>query len=144
AHALGRVADLADWRRRPPGSVPSLEGIDRAAAHAIIATALAAAPEGAWLEPAPAAALLQCFGIPVVPTREVADAQQARAAAREVGFPVVLKASAPELVHKSDVGGVALDLPDEESVAEAFTAMSASVGPAMSGAIVQPMVGGSM
>jgi acyl-CoA synthetase (NDP forming) len=43
-------------------------------------------------------------------------------------------------VHKSDVGGVALDLHDEASVTAAFTAMARSVGPSMTGAVVQPMV----
>ncbi len=140
AHALGRVADLADWRKRPPGVVPEMTGIDLDGARALVAGALAAQPEGAWLEPGTAAQLLSCFGIPVVATREVTDAAGARAAARDVGFPVVLKASAPGLVHKSDVGGVALDLRDEESVADAFTTMAGTLGTAMTGAVVQPMV----
>lgn len=140
AHALGRVADLADWRRRPPGTVPELAGIDVAGARSLVASALQGHPEGSWLDQPAASALLTCFGIPNVPFREVADAAAARGAARELGFPVVLKASAPDLVHKSDVGGVALDLGDEESVARAFDAMSQSVGSAMTGAVVQPMV----
>ena len=140
AHALGRVADLADWRRRPPGSVPDLPGLDVARARSVVAAALESQPEGSWLDPAAAASVLSCFGIPTVATREVTDVGQARRAARELGFPVALKASAPALVHKSDVGGVALDLHDESSVAAAFTAMSRSVGPAMTGAVVQPMV----
>ncbi|MCU1465347.1 MAG: family N-acetyltransferase [Actinomycetia bacterium] len=143
AHALGRVADLADWRRRPPGVVPNLDGIDRGGAHAIVTAALARDPEGSWLEPAAAATLLGCFGIPAAPVREVADAEQAAHAARELGFPVVLKASAPNLVHKSDVGGVVLDLRDEETVRRAFTEMSKALGATMTGAIVQPMVAGS-
>ena len=140
-HAIGRVADLAAWRRRPPGTVPQFTGIDGAGARSIVASVLDAQPDGAWLAPAAAGALLDCFGIPVVAFREVADADQARVAARELGFPVALKASAPNLVHKSDVGGVALDLHNEESVARAFDAMSRSLGAAMTGAVVQPMVG---
>jgi acetate---CoA ligase (ADP-forming) len=140
AHALGRAADLADWRRRPPGSVPDLLGLDVVRARSVVAAALESQPEGSWLDPAAAASVLSCFGIPTVATREVTDVDQARRAARELGFPVALKASAPALVHKSDVGGVALDLHDESSVAAAFTAMSRSVGPAMTGAVVQPMV----
>ncbi|MDQ1383114.1 MAG: hypothetical protein QOG65_493 [Actinomycetota bacterium] len=140
AHALGRVADLADWRRRPPGVVPQLTGIDIARARSIVATALGAAPDGAWLEPGAAVALIGSFGIPVVEQREVTDGEGARVAAREIGFPVALKASAPELVHKSDVGGVALGLRDEASVAAAFRSMSRSLGAGMTGAVVQPMV----
>ncbi|HEV7523644.1 MAG TPA: GNAT family N-acetyltransferase [Acidimicrobiia bacterium] len=141
AHALGRVADLADWRRRPPGTVPELSGIDAARARAIVAAALTVHPEGAWLEQPDAAALLDSFGIATIAFRAVVDREQARAAAREIGFPVALKASAPDLVHKSDVGGVALDLRDDESVTRAFDTMSGALGPAMTGAVVQPMVG---
>ena len=141
AHALGRVADLADWRRRPAGTVPQLGRIDVSGARSIFASALDADPEGSWLTPGAAAALLECFAVPVLAFREVSDVDQARVAARELGFPVALKASASGLVHKSDVGGVALDLRDEEAVARAFDAMSSSVGPAMTGALVQPMVG---
>ncbi len=140
AHALGRVAELGDWRRRPPGSVPALAGISLHGARAIVGAALHESPEGSWLDQPEAAALLACFGIPTVPFRSVADADEARAAAREIGFPVVLKASAPDLVHKTDVGGVALGLRDEASVGIAFDAMLQSVGPAMTGAVVQPMV----
>jgi acetyl coenzyme A synthetase (ADP forming)-like protein len=140
AHALGRVADLADWRRRPPGTVPALRGIDGPGARSIVLSALKAHPEGSWLDPTAAAAVLACFGIPVVGFREVADVAQARLAAQELGFPVALKVSAPTIVHKSDVGGVALDLHDADSVAGAFSAMSRSLGTDMTGAVVQPMV----
>lgn len=140
AHALGRVADLADWRRRPPGRVPDLAGIDAVAARAIAGSALENHPDGRWLDQPTASALLKCFGIATVPFREVADAEQARAAARELGFPVALKATAPDLVHKSDVGGVALGLVDDEALTRAFDAMARSVGTAMTGAVVQPMV----
>ena len=57
-----------------------------------------------------------------------------------LGFPVALKAIAPGLVHKSDVGGVRLDLHDEQAVAEAYRQMQDSVGDTMIGALVQPMV----
>jgi acyl-CoA synthetase (NDP forming) len=51
-----------------------------------------------------------------------------------------LKAAAPEIVHKTDVGGVALDLPDADAVRAAWDAIDAALGPAMGGAVVQPMV----
>jgi acetate---CoA ligase (ADP-forming) len=141
AHALGRVADLADWRRRPAGIVPALAGLDAPGAHAIVGSALAAAPTGAWLDPAAAAAVLGSFGIRVVDFRAVTDGDGAALAASALGFPVALKVSAPELVHKSDVGGVALDLRDEQSVRAAYEEMSRLLGEAMTGAVVQPMVG---
>ena len=60
--------------------------------------------------------------------------------AHELGFPVALKAVAPELVHKSDVGGVALDLRDDAQLELAFDTMSRSLGATMTGAVVQAMV----
>ena len=68
------------------------------------------------------------------------DAVEARSAARAIGFPVALKAVAPDLVHKSDVGGVVLGLDDEDAVDLAYAQMQASVGASMTGAVVQPMV----
>jgi acyl-CoA synthetase (NDP forming) len=141
AHALGRVADLADWRRRPVGIVPALDGIDVLGARAIVETALAAEPAGSWLDPQSAAAVLAGFGIAVVDFRAVTDSARAATAARELGFPVVLKVSAPDLLHKSDVGGVAIDLRDESSVVGAYEHMVRTLGATMTGAVVQPMVG---
>ncbi len=140
AHALGRVADLADWRRRPVGRVPEFDDVDLAGARAIVAVALDGNPDGAWLDQRDAGALLACFGVPVVGFSVVTTAAAAVAAAEELGFPVALKAAAPELVHKSDVGGVVLDLRDAAAVKAAFTKMSRALGDTMGGAIVQNMV----
>ena len=61
-------------------------------------------------------ALLRGAGVPVAEQRVCADADEAAAAAAEIGYPVVLKLLAPALVHKSDVGGVLLDLGSEDAV----------------------------
>ncbi|HEY5012696.1 MAG TPA: acetate--CoA ligase family protein, partial [Acidimicrobiia bacterium] len=140
AHALGRVADLDDWRRRPVGQVPEFADVDLVAARAIVDAALHANPDGGWLDQRDASALLACFGIPVAGYSVVSSAAAAVAAATEIGFPVALKVAAPEIVHKSDVGGVALDLVDAAAVESAYAVMAAKVGPAMGSAIVQPMV----
>ena len=68
-----------------------------------------------------AKALLAAYGIPVVPTRVDgrAQAEAAAAAARELGFPVALKILSPDISHKSDVGGVRLDLRDEAALRSA-------------------------
>jgi acetate---CoA ligase (ADP-forming) len=134
ARALGRAAARADWLRRPAGTVPDLEGLDRAAAREVVSAALDQAPD-AWLEPDDARALLAAYGIPVVEQRVAAGAEDAVAAARELGFPVVVK-TALAGVHKTDTGGVALDLQSEDDVREAATRIG---GPL----IVQPMRSGS-
>jgi acetyl coenzyme A synthetase (ADP forming)-like protein len=148
AHALGRVADLADWRRRPVGRVPEFGDIDLDGARAIVAAALDATPDaadsgkhpGAWLDQEDASALMACFGIPVVGFSVATSPDTAVAAADRLGYPVVLKAAAPEMVHKSDFGGVALGLTNADSVRAAFTTMAAALGDAMGGAVVQKMV----
>jgi acetate---CoA ligase (ADP-forming) len=92
--------------------------------------------------------LLAENGIPVVPWRLVGSREEAVAAARELDCPVVVKIVSPEIVHKSDIGGVALDLRTDDAVGEAFdrvTAAGASVdGAHVEGALVAPMRRGGL
>ena len=113
ARALGLVADRAEWLRRPAGSVPELEGIDREAAASVVE----AAGEN-WLEPVQARALLSAYGIPVVAEQTAANADEAVAAAEAIGYPVVVKTAAAG-AHKTETGGVALDLGDGVQVRDA-------------------------
>jgi acyl-CoA synthetase (NDP forming) len=136
---LARAADYAAFRDRPDPVIVEPDDIDLAAARAVIRDAFVARPEGGWLEPTEVMRLLRCFGLPVAETRAVASAASAAAAAEAVGFPVALKAAGPEVVHKSDVGGVRLGLADADSVRSAYAQMQQAVGPAMIGAVVQPM-----
>ncbi|MGJ8723246.1 MAG: acetate--CoA ligase family protein [Roseibacillus sp.] len=67
--------------------------------------------------------ILEAFQIPIIPTREATSVQEAIDAAEEVGYPVALKISSPELTHKSDVGGIELNLTDANQVEEAYQTM---------------------
>ena len=140
AHALGRIADLADWRRRAVGVVPEFDDIDLERARAIVDAALVPSPDGAWLDPSAAAGLLGAFGIPVARFEAVTSPGGAAEAAGRIGYPVALKAAAAALVHKTDVGGVALGLADAGAVERAYTAMANALGESMGGAVVQQMV----
>jgi acetyl coenzyme A synthetase (ADP forming)-like protein len=143
AHALSRAADLADWRRRPIGTIPTLTNIDIDEGRAVARSRLRGehvTEVGAWLPALDAARLCHAFGVNVVETHAAETADDAVAAAVELGYPVALKAAAPEIVHKTDRGGVALDLADERAVRAAFEAMAQHLGTEMGGAIVQPMV----
>jgi acetyl coenzyme A synthetase (ADP forming)-like protein len=133
ARALGRLAQRAEWLRRPFGAVPALDGIDRERAERVVERALADT-EDVWLTPADTRELLLAYGLPLVPEAVAGSADEAVAAAEELGFPVVVKTAAAG-VHKSDVGGLALDLPDADAVREAVGRIGAPV-------IVQPMIGG--
>ena len=108
ARALGRAARYATWRRRPPDPPPVLEGVDADAAAAILATALSRG-EG-WLRASEVDALLGAYGVRPVETRFAASPEEAGRCAAELGGAVAVKAVAPELRHKSDVGGMQLNL----------------------------------
>ena len=139
--ALGHASGHGRWLARPGGVVPDLPGVDDERARAIVHRMLATAPpEGRWLDALEAAEVLATFGIPLVPTATAGDGEEAALIAAKLGFPVVLKAGAPGIVHKTDVGGVAVGLGSPEAVAEAYRAMAARLGTGMGGVVVQPMV----
>ncbi len=89
--------------------------------------------------------LLSLYGIPTVETRAAASEDEAVALASELGFPVVLKVLSKTISHKTDVGGVQLNLQDEAAVRSAYRAIQSSVAEKadpsqFSGVSVQPMV----
>src|ERR1035441_6045204 len=89
--------------------------------------------------------LLSLYGIPTVETRAAASEDEAVTLASELGFPVVLKVLSETITHKTDVGGVKLNLQDEAAVRSAYRAIESSVaekaGPGQFlGVVVQPMV----
>jgi acetate---CoA ligase (ADP-forming) len=127
ARALGRAADRGEWLRRPQGRVVELEGVDVERARAICSDTAER-----WLDSHEARELLDAYGIPLVAERAAASVDDAVAAADELGFPVVLK-TALAGVHKTERGGVALDLRDAQAVREA----AERIGPPL---LVQPLV----
>jgi len=140
---------LVNYRRnqealmQTPPSVPEEFAPDTAAAGRVIAQALA--ENRPWLMEHEAKALLGAYGIPVVPTRLARTADEAAAQAAQLGGPVVLKIVSPDITHKSDVGGVALDLVGPSAVRAAAEAMRERVlqarpGAQLVGFSVQPMV----
>ncbi|HSW20245.1 MAG TPA: acetate--CoA ligase family protein [Ramlibacter sp.] len=85
-------------------------------------------------------------GVPVVPATVVADAPAAVAAARALGGPVVIKVASPDIAHKSDIGGVLLNLQGDDAVRAGFEQVMAAArercpGARLDGAIVAPMRG---
>jgi acetyl coenzyme A synthetase (ADP forming)-like protein len=131
ARALGRAAERGEWLRRPAGEVPELER-DRDEAQAVVREAVAAG--GGWLDPEQARRLLEAYGVPLVPERLAATPQAAVDAAHELGYPVVLKTAVPG-AHKTEQGGVILDLGDDEAVLAAAERLAGPV-------LLQPFVRG--
>jgi acetyltransferase len=97
-----------------PPSVPELFAVDQAAARAVIASVLA--QKRPWLTEPEAKAVLNAYGVRVVETIAVATADEAVAAAAAIGRPVALKILSPDITHKTDVGGVELNLASAERV----------------------------
>ncbi|MFB9722518.1 bifunctional acetate--CoA ligase family protein/GNAT family N-acetyltransferase [Planobispora longispora] len=146
--ALARAVRYARWRDRPVEESASAGHQDAweaaRAARTLVRAELARHPQGCWLPPQSAAELLRCYGLNVVESVAVDDPAGAAAAAARIAGPVVLKASGPGLVHKSDVGGVRLGLNTPEEAARAYREMAEAVGAAMTGAIVQPLLPGGV
>ncbi|MBN1857629.1 acetate--CoA ligase family protein [Candidatus Bipolaricaulota bacterium] len=81
-----------------------------------------------FLLEAEAVRLISSYGIPYPDHRFASSAEEAAIAADSIGYPVVLKAVAAELIHKSDAGGVIMNLNDPETVRIAFDRMQAEIG----------------
>jgi acetyl coenzyme A synthetase (ADP forming)-like protein len=140
ARTVALAARHGRWRARPPGRFITPGGSRTDEAAALISQALA--DGSSWLAPSRVAALLDCYGLPLVPSRVVADAEGAVDAARQLGEPVALKAIAPGLLHKSDAGAVWLNLGTPDAVREAAREIEAAVavaGLTLDGLLVQPM-----
>ncbi|WP_007507114.1 bifunctional GNAT family N-acetyltransferase/acetate--CoA ligase family protein [Pseudofrankia saprophytica] len=136
--AFARAAGHAAWLARPVGTVPDLTGLDRDRARAIVNEALVKAPDGCWLLAEHAVELVASYGIPVAPVTRVDSPDAAAAAAAQIGRSVVLKAGNPDLVHKSDRGGVALGLTTPAAAAAAYVKMAALLGDEMGGGLISP------
>jgi acetyltransferase len=141
ASAMSALVRYRALRDAPQGSTVGFR-VRRAAGQAAVASARAAGRLA--LDAEETRRLLEAYGFPVVPGRVVADAAQAIAAAQELGYPVVLKAASPALLHKSDVGGVRVDLRHADEVGQAFRDLTRRLGrrdPALR-VLVQRMVRG--
>ena len=134
AHAMGALVRLRDGFARkdaPPAPIKTLD-----------------LPDGPLSE-AGAKTLLARAGIPFPAERLVPDADGAAMAAAEIGFPVVVKICSPDIAHKTELGGVAVNLPDADAVRHAATGILSRAATALpdariEGLLVAPMVQGGV
>jgi acetyl coenzyme A synthetase (ADP forming)-like protein len=144
AMAIAAANRYARWRERPRGNIATLP-LDRERELRAAVEAMASREEGlGWLAPEEVARILSLADIPLAPLVTVApDPDAAAKAARELGFPVVAKAVAPGLVHKTDVGAVLLDIDSEDAVREAVRTLATRISAAkmdLTGIVVQHQV----
>jgi len=117
ARALAALNRYRAWLARPEGTEQTFPA-DKERVAAVLAAAQAAGRER--LTEAEALAVLDAYGIPTAPWRAAGTAEEAMLAAAQVGYPVVLKVMSDQIVHKSDVGGVVLDLKTVDDVREGY------------------------
>ncbi|GAT81582.1 acyl-CoA synthetase [Streptomyces sp. F-3] len=123
--ALAEAVRYAQWRREAadPGKVPEYEDIDEKGAAALI-DGLLARGQGLTLGMEETCELLGRYGIHVHRALPAPSPEAAVEAARTLGYPVALKATAPHLRHRADLGGVRLDLADEEQLRRTYAELT--------------------
>ncbi|CAL9599277.1 bifunctional acetate--CoA ligase family protein/GNAT family N-acetyltransferase [Streptomyces sp. enrichment culture] len=127
--ALGQAFSYAQWRREAadPGKVPEYDDVDQKGAAALI-DGLLSSGQGLTLSTDATCDLLGHYGIDVHRALPAPTVDAAADAARALGYPVALKATAPHLRHRSDLGGVRLDLADEEQLRRSYAELTELFG----------------
>lgn len=148
ARVLGKIAAYSDWRNQADALIPDFEDVDLKTARELCQSAVGPTASS-WLSSDQTRKVLEAVRLPATPSIFSATADDAARAATTIGFPVAVKLASREIVHKSDVGGVRLNLMDEASVRQAYTAIRQTLIEqnklsAMDGVIVQPMLEGGV
>ena len=148
ARVLGKLADYAEWRERPEGVVPEFDDIQPQSARDLCRQALQARGAG-WLAAEELRKVLTAFALPLPRGGVCRSAEEAAILSERIGFPVALKLASHTIVHKTELGGVQLNLQDTNSVRAAFNAIEARLikenkRDAMDGVLVQPMLSGGV
>ncbi|MEU1212197.1 GNAT family N-acetyltransferase [Streptomyces sp. NPDC005790] len=144
--ALAEAVKYAQWRRQAatPGKVPEFldDTIDEHGTAGLIETLLGPGPDprGRPLTHDEARELLARYGVSVRPALPAPDPDTAVAAAAKLGYPVALKTTAPHLRHRADLGGVRLDLANENALRRSYDELTDLLGtPAELRPVVQAM-----
>jgi acyl-CoA synthetase (NDP forming) len=140
--ALAHATAYGAWRRRPEGSIPQFPDVEKKTVCDIVDRALSRGD--GWLTPSEAQALVEAVGVSTAAARLVTTEDAAAEAAREISYPVALKAAGAEILHKSELGAVILDVRDEAALRTAFRALASRLGSAMTAVVVQQMVPGGV
>ncbi len=148
ARALARIATYAEWRAQPPGLLWGFDDVHAEDARQVCRGAIEARGED-WLTAEETQRVLNAFGLPLAASAVAHTADQAAALAAVLGFPVVAKILSHEVQHKTEVGGVCLNLQNESAVRRAFAdilarAKDAGVLAAVDGVLIQPMLTGGV
>ncbi len=141
---LGKMMTYSAWRTQPVGKYLDFEQIQPQVARDICQNALQARGNG-WLTTEETRSVLAALDLPISPGGVAQTAEEAVQLAQQIGFPVAIKLASTQIVHKTEVGGVQLNLMDDKAVQEAFESIRSRLASenqldAMEGVLVQPMV----
>ncbi|OGN91525.1 MAG: hypothetical protein A2Y88_13785 [Chloroflexi bacterium RBG_13_48_10] len=142
ASALAVLAQRAEYLEHERGSQVVKVDVDKDRVEILLKSR---EPDSAFLNASETSLILQAYHLPNVPLRLATTPEEAVQFAIELGFPVVLKIASPDISHKSDVGGVMLNLLDTEAVTDGFESIISSSAAAyphahLQGVYIQPMI----
>ena len=148
--ALSKAIEYAERKNQPRGKIPKIRGLHHKNAQRIVQEAMMQNTQRPfWLSIESIVGLLRCYGICFAETLFASTASEAAAMAKKMGFPVAVKLYSTSITHKTDVGGVVLDLESEEAVKHAFGDIKANLAKTgqekvMDGVTIQRMVNGGI
>jgi acetate---CoA ligase (ADP-forming) len=144
AVALARVVRYGQWLAKPEGTVPAFEDVQPSVAREVVRKAIERmGNDGGWLEPEEVTEVLGAFGLCLPESTIAATANEAVEFAKGLSGPVAMKLISPSAVHKSDVGGVALNVEGDKAVRDTFKRLMQLTKDA-TGVMVQEMVEGGL
>ncbi|GAA1597535.1 MULTISPECIES: GNAT family N-acetyltransferase [Kribbella] len=126
--ALAKATQYAEWRRRSDSRIPDLPDIDTAGAEDFVAEYLQRHPSGRDLDEADRQRLLSFYGISVLPAFPVLSADEAVARAADLGFEVILKATAEQWRMRPDLADIWRHIHDEDDMRAAWAEMTRTFG----------------
>ena len=150
AFVLGRAYEYYEHLNKPAGRIPKFDNIDKKAAQAIIAKALERSTSSpVWLDSDEISEIFAAYGIRSAQSRIALSAQEAAATADSIGYPVAVKLFSPTITHKTDVGGVMLNVKSAPEVIDAYRQISGNIEKIsrrseMKGVTVQKMLSGGV
>jgi acetyl coenzyme A synthetase (ADP forming)-like protein len=148
ARIISRAMAYEGWRHQPIGQALHDSDIDLLMVKSICAKAISERGSG-WLTTEETHAILGAVNLPLAQGTVAGSAEEAVKLAQKIGFPVAVKLASHQVAHKTEMGGVRLNLADDQAVREAFSAIRARLAQAgkleaMEGVLVQPMLSGGV
>lgn len=136
--ALSRALRFARWRNRPAGKLVLFDDFDSETAMSIVESVRERG--GGWLSAEEVASLLSAANIPMARSQVAESLVTALDAAGSIGYPVVLKAVGPNILHKTELGGVKLNINSDQALEDAYTELSQRLGEQMTSVLVQKSI----